>query len=343
MGAETPAQDARAVLDAARGDPGVTCLVQGSAPGADLCLTLDARQVHVPFLGDVPVRPAWDAVPTPPPVPEPDRATDAPCAEPPADLLTARVRVLGPVTVEGTPGALSAKGVELVAYLACHRGGARDDQIQAAVWPERPLTPQSWATRVSVTRRALGRDAAGQPRLLRFRAHVGRLAPSLRCDLDDLDDALRAATAAQPPDVMRRLRAALELARGQPFVAPRGYEWAVTEGHAARAARIVVDAAHRLGAFAAGDGDPAGARWAAEQGLRVCPASELLREDLQRAGGRLGCDTDRPDPTPAGTVEPAAIDAPDVAAVFERVRAAVAGPAPTRPDPARPGVPGIDD
>ena len=214
------------------------------------------------------------------------------------------------------------------------------------MWPERPLTPQSWATRVSVTRRALGRDPAGQPRFLRFRAHVGRLAPSLRCDLDELDDALRsvtAAPAAQPPDVMRRLRASLELVRGQPFVAPRGYEWAVTEGHTARAERIVVDAAHRLGAFAARDGDPAGARWAAEQGLRACPASELLREDLQRAGGRLGCAIGRPDPTLAGTVDPATIDGPDVAAVFERVRAAVAGPAPTHPDPARPGVPGIDD
>jgi len=347
IGAETTGQEARPVLDAARADRGVTCLVQGPAPGADLCLTLGANQVHVPFLGDVPVRAAWDHVPTPPPAPEADRATAAPRAEPPAappaDPSPARVRVLGPVTVEGTSGALSAKGVELVAYLACHRAGARDDQIQAAVWPERLLTSQSWATRVSVTRRALGRDPEGQPRLLRFRAHVGRLAPSLGCDLDELDDALRSATAAQPPEVMRRLRAALALVRGQPFAAPRGYEWAVTEGHIARAERLVVDAAHRLGEVMLGAADPAGARWAAEQGLRASPASELLREDLRRAGGRPGSDPGRRDPVRAGTVDPAPAGASDVAAVFERVRVAVAGPAPARPDPSRPGPPGVDD
>ena len=78
IGAETHAEDTRAVLDAAHGDRGVTCLVQGPAPGADLCLTLDAHQVHVPFLGDVSVRPAWVSVPTPPPVAQPVGATDAP-------------------------------------------------------------------------------------------------------------------------------------------------------------------------------------------------------------------------------------------------------------------------
>lgn len=336
VGPETPARVVRPVLDAARGDRGVTCLVPGPAPGADLHLTVTAHQIHVPFLGDVPVRTGWAPRPTAVPTPELDRASaSAPPAPPTERPSTVRVRLLGPVTLEGTPAVLPAKGVELVAYLACHRAGVRDDQIRAALWPQRPLTAKSWAGRVSVTRRDLGRDADGAPRLRRFRDHVGRLAPSVRCDIDELDEARRSAAAATPaeqPDATRRLRAALEMIRGRPFDAPTAYPWALTEQHVERAERVVVDAAHQLSLLDLAAGDTGRARWAAEQGLRACPASDLLRDDRRRARAAAG-DPNADDET---------LPRPDAAAIFARLRAAVGALDPSDTDATCTPSPGID-
>jgi hypothetical protein len=352
IGPDAPAPVVDPVLDAARGNRGVTCLVHGTAPGADLCLTLGSDQVHIPFLGDVPVRPGWGRGPKPDPAPPLDLPPGCPptTSQHPEDSSPVQVRMLGRVAVEGAAGVLHAKSVELLAYLACHREGARDDQIRAALWPERALSPKTWANRVSVTRRAVGRGPDGEPLLRRFRDHVGQLAPSVRCDVDELDDALALASAATPaeqPEASRRLGAALALVRGRPFDVVAGYEWAFTELHVAHAERIVVDAAHRLGALALATGNTRGAQWAAEQGLRACPASELLHEDRMRAcaaaGDRRGLDACRRDLLHAVEADdPTTALHPDTAAIFDQLRAALAGPPTSDTEATPPSTPRID-
>jgi hypothetical protein len=285
------------VFDPTRIDASCTYIVLGPVPNAELCLRCQDDEVRVPFLGDVHVtldatdRRASDAVAPavsqltnrePAPVPDRDDARSIPvlahdAARTSDAAVEVEVRVLGPVDVRGSAGRLAGKSLELVAYLALHPDGAHEDQIRTALWPDRPLSPNSWATRVSITRRALGHGSDGSPRLARLRDHVGRLTRDVRVDLDMLAEALA------HPDDAGGLHAALTLVRGRPFDAARGFEWAQHESHVTRAERLVVDAAHQLSTLASAVGDWSQARWAVDRGLSACPDSELLYQDRRRA------------------------------------------------------------
>ncbi len=297
------------VIDRCGGHQGRTFIVLGPVAGADLCLACHDTDVHVPFLGDLRVqvhphdRVSWSG-PSPPVTPRPAPVPSAPepgsTAVPRPDATrpdradeSVEVRLLGPVEVRGCPQRLAGKSLELVAYLATHRDGAHEDQIRDALWPDRPLRSNSWATRVSITRAALGPGPDGKPRLERFRDHVGRLTSDVRVDVDTLAEALA-------HNDSNGVRAALASVRGRPFAARRGFDWAQREAHIARAERLVVDAAHRLSALAWSAGDRSEARWAAEQGLSACPDSELLHQDRRRASGSSdGGDAGPPTPEAA--------------------------------------------
>jgi hypothetical protein len=199
----------------------------------------------------------------------------------PADLV--EVRVLGPVAVHGAAGALAGKSLELVVYLACHPDGVPDDQIRTALWADRRPAPATWAQRVSVTRRALGLEADGSPRLRRFRHHVGQLSPAVRTDVSQLDAAVAECRATESAAAAEALASLLDRVRGRPFEAPRGYRWAREEGHAQHAEQTVIAAAHHLADRAITAGDWERALTATERGLRACPDSELLLADRQQA------------------------------------------------------------
>lgn len=307
-GSSTPT--ASDVADSTR-DSGGTSIVLGSMPNAELCLSCGDAEVCVSFLGNVRVRldgaergahdvtppaPLWDRAPasTPDgdeaqfiPVPTPDRR------EPDQPEVGVEVGVLGPVEARGTPEPVTGKSLELVAYLALHPDGVHEDQVRAALWPRRPLASNSWATRVSITRRVLGRGSDGSPRLARFRNHVGCVSTEVHVDLDTLAEAL-----AHPDDV-GGLHSALASVRGRPFEVSRGFEWAHRESHVTRAERLVVDAAHRLSTRALADGDWSEARWAVDRGLTAAPDSEVLLEDRRRVAAGAG-DEGEPDAPPDG-------------------------------------------
>ncbi len=306
IGTDAPPSTVKRILDVARGDHGVTCLVPVPVADADLRLTLDGRELRVPFLGPVALQPCWDRGAGPGTESEPDAAPRASepdaaprpeparsVASPPTPLGEARppvlVRLLGPVGVDGAPSVLGPQSVELIAYLACHRDGARVESIRAALWPIRPSAHNTLHRLASVTRRALGRDVDGQQLLLPLRGHTGRLAAAVRCDLTEVEDALAfaRAEAADRDEAARRLEQALALVRGRPFDGAE-YQWAHTERQVARAQRVCGEAAHHLSTLALDRDDHATARWASEQGLRVTPNDRLLRQDRKRAGGPRG-------------------------------------------------------
>jgi len=329
IGPDAPPTTVKRILDVARGDHGVTCLVPVPVPDADLRLTLDGHELSVPFLGPVALQPCWEGGPGPAADPEPDAAPRPEPAAPdssPPPLVEPRpsvvVRLLGPVTVEGAPEALGPQSVELIAYLACHRDGARVESIRAALWPVRPSAHNTLHRLASVTRRALGRDVDGQQLLLPLRGHVGRLAAAVRCDLTEVEDALAFARAepAGRDEAARRLERALALVRGRPFDGAE-YQWAHTELQVARAQRVCTEAAHHLSTLALDRDDDATARWASQQGLRVNPNDRVLRHDRKRAGGARGPEpTDRDPRHEPELREPVVAVQRDAAQIFRELR-----------------------
>ena len=105
------------------------------------------------------------------------------------------------------------------------------------------------------------------------------------CDWDAVRSLfLRARTAATRRDEVELLRRGLQLVRGVPFDGtPDGrYAWVAHDDLERTIRRVVVAAAHRL-AELEGEHDPDGAAAAAEAGLRLDPANQLLWRDLLRA------------------------------------------------------------
>ncbi len=221
------------LVDATIGAPDVTLLVVGDVRAADLRLTCRDGRVEVSCLGGVtvaahppaPAAPPAGSVPESVPAPVHDGRVD------PTDRAgRVEVRVLGPVEVHGAPGPRRGKCLELVAYLACHPDGVGDDQIRAALWPDRAPTAATWSNRVSVARKALGVDATGEPHLRRFRRHVGRLGPGVGTDVAALEDTLDWATTAPPA------AAAADARRGpRPVWAADPSTWPATGGRSAKA------------------------------------------------------------------------------------------------------------
>lgn len=231
--------------------------------------------------------PLADAPPPPPPPPLTPPPTEAPvrvevAAEPTEESGQegVEVRMLGPIEISGMRSMLGGKGVELIAYLACHRAGVSDDRIRTVLWPERAVTRQTWLNRVSASRHALGRDPDGELLLPHFEDGIGKLAASVRTDVELLDAALRRARDSGDAE---GLRVALGRVRGRPFEERAGYEWAFAEFHVAHAERLACEAAEHLVEVALADGDWKLALWAAEQGMVAVPGSEQLACARMRA------------------------------------------------------------
>jgi hypothetical protein len=81
---------------------------------------------------------------------------------------------------------------------------------------------------------------------------------------------------------------ALELVRGRPFDGLRSTDWAVFSHVQANIESLVVDMSVRRSEYCLENGDPAGAEWAARQGLLVSPYDERLYRILMRAAYQAG-------------------------------------------------------
>jgi DNA-binding SARP family transcriptional activator len=301
--------------------------------GAALELDVDGASVRVPFLNGFEVN-VDDEVPraTAPVYVAPVLSVDE--AAPGEDSgLVVEVQVLGPVQVtrDGCVIEMTAKSVELIAYLACHPEGVPDDRVQAALWPDRAPQPKTWRNRVWAARQALGLDASGDLVLPHFEDRLGRLSREVGTDVDVCVRAVEEADDADVPAALDRLRAALARVRGRPFEEASGYEWAFAELHVAHAERVVTDTAIRLVDLALDAGDVALAVWATEQGLRCCPASEPLTQARMRAfhaaGDLAGIEASMRDLLASlESDDPAAVLHADTLTLYESLLPARSGP-----------------
>jgi DNA-binding SARP family transcriptional activator len=197
------------------------------------------------------------------------------------DEPTVEVRVLGLVAISGASRQFTrAWAVELVVYLAMHRGGASNEQWATALWPERAMAPASLHSTASAARRSLGNSASGEDHLPRSRGRLV-LGPYVRTDWDRLVELSRSTL----PDDWRE---ALHLVRGRPFDGLRSPDWIVLEGILANIEAVVVDLACRYSEHCLEAQDASGAEWAARQALRVSAYDERLYRVLMRAADAAG-------------------------------------------------------
>ena len=191
------------------------------------------------------------------------------------------VKVLGRVEIIGAAREFTrAWAVELVVYLAVHRGGASNEQWATALWPDKVMAPASLHSTASAARRCLGASQVGDDHLPRSRGRLA-LGPGVETDWDSFLYLSRSPLA----DDWRR---AIELVRGRPFDGIRSPDWVVLEGIQAEIESGVVDLVHRYGHHCLEALDAAGAEWAARQGLRVSPYDERLYRILMSAADVAG-------------------------------------------------------
>lgn len=195
------------------------------------------------------------------------------------------IRVLGAVEITGARHT-RRKALELAVFLALHPRGASDDKIITALWPDGAPSRRTFNNTIGRARAALGSDPNGVPYLAKPAGRTYRANTNLITDLDRFE-ALAAIDGADDAETRRALGDALALVRGQPFEAPDGYEWAYTEGLAARAGKLIGDTADQLAAAALTADMPLLAGWAARQGLLGAPGDERLYRHLLAASAAV--------------------------------------------------------
>ncbi|MHB8450158.1 MAG: hypothetical protein ACYDAQ_06885, partial [Mycobacteriales bacterium] len=262
----------------------VVALVTAPFPGV-AALRLDGAGLHVPQL-DGPLAPLGvtaealaavcallegadgpDVDPASPPY-------DAVAADTPAEAAAgdAEVLLLGPVEVTGAREPVGGKSLDLLAYLACHRGGADAEKIATALWQDDARTPKTLRNLLYTTRRALGG-------CISFAVGKWRLDATVTSDWQRFK-ALAAGTLAEQ-------RAALELVRGQPLEGIRA-DWADVEGHVAEMVAAIVDLATDVGTELLAAGEPLAAAAAALAALRACPYDDRLHQIEAQAAALKG-------------------------------------------------------
>jgi LysM domain-containing protein len=195
-----------------------------------------------------------------------------------------RIGVLGPVAIDapGTmPDTRRRLHAELIVFLAQRASrGADSELIDSALWPDVHVTDAGRQLVISRARSWLGERADGTSWLpdigpdLRYRLASGYLFDW------HLFRRLRTRGEARGPDGgAEDLRAALQLIRGVPLIgadhphAPgtrNPYPWvAESDIYPDHVIAAIVDTAHQLAEWRLAAGDPAGARWAAQQAWQV--------------------------------------------------------------------------
>lgn len=185
------------------------------------------------------------------------------------------VLVLGPVDLRGNPvEPQRPKYTEVILRHAMAERTLSTDQLVTDLW-EGSAARSTVDTNVSKAREVLGNRPDGTPRLSRAQGWGEReLHESVRTDWWRFR--FLAAQGSTPA-----LRMALELVRGRPF---EGFKADWPERiYVPNMATQIVDVAETLATRAVRSGDPATARWAARQGLKVAEYDERLWRCLLQA------------------------------------------------------------
>ncbi|HWF16538.1 MAG TPA: hypothetical protein VG244_10195 [Acidimicrobiales bacterium] len=241
------------------------------------------------------------APPTPPagvPAVQSSLPVPAALAAGPVDvrLLTVTPRLDG--LVEELPPNRARRSVELVAYLALHQPDViTSDRLRTRVLgsSDADAAAKTLSNTAYAARRAMGTDPAGRPLFpAGTRNGLYQLAPSVTVDVQRaMALATEGKAQTEPQLAMAYYRAALALVEGEPLAnALSGYSWWEAEGHGARIAAVLVDAACALAALAV-EGEFFGL---AREGLEKARLVEPYSEALSRAAMELAAaegDADR--------------------------------------------------
>ena len=186
------------------------------------------------------------------------------------------------------------RAVELVAYLALHRPDAvTSDRLRTRVLgtADADAARKTLFNIATAARHGLGADETGAPFLpCGSRSGYYQVSDAITVDVQRASAlATLGAAKSDPEESMAYLRAALALVEGEPLAnALSGYTWWEAEGHGARLAAVLVNAACDLAALAVSGGYFELARWGLDQARLVEPYSEAItRASMQvaAAGG----------------------------------------------------------
>ena len=201
--------------------------------------------------------------------------------QPLADSLTSktrkvRVRVLGPVDVEGIDPSATQQCQDIICFLAFHRAGVTREMVLESLWDDGCQPHLRTVTSLmSRTRTALGKGSRNQPLLPRIDSDKAyRLSAEVTTDYDEFCRHLLRVRRDGPAAVVH-LRRALRLVRGAPFHGPvfRRYNWADFSLRLHMECQID-ETAHRLADIALSMRDPLTALWACKQAHKVVPGCE---------------------------------------------------------------------
>ena len=219
------------------------------------------------------------------------------------DPGTVMVRLLTPTPrLEGLHEEIAPnrarRATELVAYLALHADGeVTSDRLRTRVLgsSDADAASKTLFNIAAAARRAMGTDAEG--RLLfpsGTRAGIYRVSDGVTVDVHLAASIAAEGSATEDPDeAMALLRAALSLVEGEPLVnVLSGYGWWEAEGHGARVAAVLVNAASDLAALAVEAGYFDLAQWGLGQARLVDPYSESLSRVAMQVAAAAG-DADR--------------------------------------------------
>ena len=211
-------------------------------------------------------------------------------------LLTMTPRLDG--LAEPLPANRARRAVELVAYLALHQPDViTSDRLRTRVLgsSDADAASKTLFNTAHAARRAMGIDAHGVTLFpAATRAGLYALSPEVTVDVSRATALAEEGTVQDDPlAAIAHYRAALELVEGEPLAnALAGYTWWEAEGHGARVAAVLVDAACAMSSLGADAGLFDLAHWGLEQARLVEPYSEALSRAAMELAAAEG-DADR--------------------------------------------------
>jgi len=211
-------------------------------------------------------------------------------------LLGATPRLEG--LQEGLPANRARRAVELVAYLALHAPDeVTSDRLRTRVLgsSDADAASKTLFNTAAAARRAMGSDAQGG-QLFPSGSRTGhyRVSDQVTVDVHRACQLATFASSCEDSDMaIAFLRAALELIEGEPLAnVLSGYTWWEAEGHGARMAAVLVNAACNLAALSVHAGLFELAQWGLGQARLVDPYSEALSRAAMQVAAAAG-DADR--------------------------------------------------